>query len=123
MFGFLKPEVSGFKNVLNGYFDFKARTGVLEDDSEEYLREFADYYYQIRLGPPLVRDPIKAMQMNSIAMRTAESLAQSQGGWSLIVILKGLLAAENMDWQNIDMVALRKLSFKYQPIPQEISGL
>ena len=123
MFDFLKAEVSGFKNVLNGYFDFKAQTGTLENSDDDILKTFALFYYQRRLGPPLVRDSIKAMQMYNLAIRTAESLAESQGSWDLIIILKGLLAAENMDWQNIDMVALRKVSFKYQAIPQEISGL
>ncbi len=41
MFGFLKPGVSGFKNVLNGYFDFKAKTGILEDNGEDILKTVA----------------------------------------------------------------------------------
>ena len=122
MFGFLKPEVSGFKNVLQGYFSFKANSGLI-NDAEELLKTFAVFYYQQRLGPAVVGDQMRSLQMYNLAMRTAESIAEQEGCWTLVTILRGLLAAEGMDWQNLDFVALRKASFKFQAIPQEISGL
>ncbi len=122
MFDFIKPEVSGFKNVLNGYFAFKAQTGFIDDESE-LLKSFAVVYYQQRLGAAVVGDQVRALQMYNFAMRTAEAIAEEEGRWTLLTILRGLLAAEGMDWQNLNYVALRKASFKYQAIPQEISGL
>lgn len=123
MFGFLKPEVSGFKNVLNGYFQFQAQTGLLEGVESDLVKTFAVFYYQQRLGPPLIRDSARSIQMYNVAMRTAEAVAEAEGSWTLVAILKGLLAAEGIDWRGIDYVALRKAAFKFQAIPQGISGL
>ena len=124
MFDFLKPEVSGFKNVLNGYFAYITQFDRSDSDMRNgaFFKDFAEYYYSIRLGPPLVRDPMKALQMNTLAMRTAKSLEDSHGSWNLLIILKGLLAAEGMDYHNIDLAALRKSLNKFPPIPQDILG-
>ncbi|MDA8973881.1 hypothetical protein N9215_00625 [Akkermansiaceae bacterium] len=122
-FDFLKPEVSGFKNVLNGYFSFKAQSGISDEIAGELLKTFAVFYYQQRLGPPLIRDEYRMLKMYNCAMRTAESIVEQEGGWYLTTILKGLLAAEGLDWRDIDYTAIRRVSFKFQKIPHEVSGL
>lgn len=111
--------MSGFKNVLNGYFSFANHWGI----TGESLKIFAVFYYQQRLGPPLIRDEYRMLKMYNCAMRTAESIAEQEGGWYLTTILKGLLAAEGLDWRNIDYAAIRRVSFKFQKIPHEVSGL
>ena len=124
MFDFLKPEVSGFKNVLNGYFAYTNQFDRSDSDmrNSAFFEDFAEYYYSIRLGPPLVSNPADAVRMKTNADLTSRQLKGSDGSWNLLIILKGLLAAEGMDYHNIDLAALRKLLNKFPPIPEDILG-
>ena len=125
MFDFLKAEVSGFKNVLHGYFAYINQYGRSHSDMQNsaFFRQFAEYYYSVRLGPPLVSSSLDAASMQQIAWRTLERLTPSRG-WNLLVVLEGMMLAEGIDFESadLDISALRKALKKFQPIPDVILG-
>ena len=124
MFDFLKPEVSGLKNVLNAYFGFKQQFSIIGDVPPEKMEEFAQWYYSIRLGPPMIPAE-KAYQMQSTAMATVESCLASGRcpNVTIIDILFGLLAAEGMTGRSPNSVSLGKMFDKFPTIAPEIRGL
>lgn len=124
MFGFLKPEVSGLKNVLNAYFTYKSKHGLLADLNHDQLRDFAYWYYSIRLGPQIVGN--RSQIMEKIANERFEYISHSDGKPTIASILQGLLIAEGKEASStvfFDMRALARLRDKYPPISDEIMGL
>ena len=124
MFDFTKPEVSGLKNVLKAYFNIKQRQGLSDDLPPEMMAEFAWWYYDFRLGPPLV-SAANAVVMHATAERAMKSFSASNfgGNINLICILYGLMAAEGMPGANLDLQALRKVFDKHPPISPAIRGI
>jgi hypothetical protein len=124
MFDFLKPEVSGLKNVLNAYFAFKQQFSIIGDVPPERMNEFAHWYYAIRLGPPMI-PAHKAHQMQTTALSTVEQCLASGRcpNVTLVDVLFGLLAAEGMTGRSPNSVALGRMFDKFLSISPEIRGL
>jgi hypothetical protein len=120
MFDFLKPEVSGMKNVLNGYFAFKNQCGVIGDVPPEHMESFADWYFSVRLGPPLVT-PSNAASMQAIAHATLRGRRSNH--ITLVDVLLALLAAEGMGDRNPNCVAIGKVFDKFPSISPAIRGI
>lgn len=120
MFDFLKPEVSGMKNVLNGYFAFKNQNGILGDVPPEQMETFAKWYFSVRLGPPLVAAS-KASVMQALAH--ANLSCHRMDHLTLVDVLLALLAAEGMDNRNPNSVALAKVFDKFPSISPAIRGI
>ena len=124
MFDFLKPEVSGLKNVLMAYFAFKQQYFIIGDVPPERMKEFAIWYYAFRLGPPLV--PVhKAQHMQATAHKTLDQcLALGRcPNVTLIDVLFGLLAAEGVTNRSPNSVALGRMFDKFPAISPRIRGL
>lgn len=121
MFSFLKPEVSGMKNILNAYATYKQQMGVMADLSSEQMFEFADWYFRLRLGPQMVGSdsPLKF----SIARERFAAFAGSNP--TFINILQGLLIAEGQDGNALffDDRAIAKVFDKYPPIDPSLMGI
>ena len=123
MFGFLKPEVSGLKSVLNAYFTFKNQHGITSDLNADDLRVFADWYYSIRLGPQMMgaQSEIKM----KIARERFDYLSRGNEGPTLMTVLQGLLIAEGKDAATtmfFDHRALARLRDKFPPISDKVMG-
>ena len=123
MFGFLKPEVSGLKNVLNAYFKYKNQFGIMTDLNSDELRGFADWYYCIRLGPQMmgVQSEIKI----KIARERFDYLSRDNQGPTIMTVLQGLLIAEGKDAAStmfFDHRALARLRDKFPPISDKLMG-
>ncbi len=123
MFGFLKPEVSGLKNVLNGYFTYKNQNGLAADLTTDQLKDFALWYYSVRLGPEL------AGAQSELKMRIAgerlEYLSRARGP-TIMTILQGLLIAEGIDAQTtlfFNERALARVCDKFPPISPDVMGM
>ena len=125
MFDFLKAELSGFKNVLFGYFAYINQYGRDDYDMRipVFFKQFAEFYYSTRLGPPLVSSPLEASHMQQIAWKYIEMFTPSRG-WNLLVVLEGMMTAEGIDFESadLDISALRKVLKKFPPIPEDILG-
>jgi hypothetical protein len=124
MFDFLKPEVSGLKNVLMAYFAFKQQHFIIGDVPTELMHEFAQWYYAFRLGPPLI-PAHKAQQMQATAHRTVDQCLayESRANVTLVDVLLGLLAAEGITNRSPNSVALGRMFDKFPAISPEIRGL
>jgi hypothetical protein len=123
MFDFLKPEVSGMKNILNAYFSFKNQVGIIGDIPEEQMMEFARWYYGIRLAPPLVSES-KSVMMRATAMCQLISFTNStpHNRITLVGILIGLLVAEGQDRRPPNIVALGKVFNSFPPVSSGTRG-
>ena len=89
------------------------------------MNEFATWFFKIRLGPPLIINPIRSRNMIAIADATAHKIAAEHfnGQITVYCILIGMLNAENMRTDNIDFSALRRvLSKGERMLPVEILG-
>ena len=120
MFDFLKPEVTGIKNVLNGYFAFKNQMGIIGDVPPERMEDFAKWYFSVRLGSPLLT------QSKSAAMQAAAYVALSGRRTShvtLIDVLLGLLAAEGMGDRRPNTLAIGKVFDKFPRISPTVRGI
>lgn len=125
MFGFLKPEVSGMKNVLNAYFTYKTQNGISSDLNPDQLREFAYWYYSIRLGPQLTG--AQSELKTRIAKERFDYISQmNHDGFTLVTVLRGLLLAENQDASAHlfhNNRSLARLCDKFPPISSPVMGL
>jgi hypothetical protein len=120
MFDFLKPEAAGMKNVLNGYFAFKNQNGFIGDVPIEHMENFAEWYFSVRLGPPLV-PPAKAAAMQSTAFATLQG--RRSANVTLVDVLLALLAAEGMGGRSPNVVTIGKVFDKFPSISPEIRGI
>lgn len=123
MFGFLKPEVSGMKSVLNGYFAYKNKTGFSGDLTPDQLREFAYWFYSVRLSPQLMG--AQSAHRIQIARERFDYISQYDG-FTLVTVLRGLLLAEDRDASAhlfYNNRSLARLCDKFPPINSSVLGL
>ena len=125
MFDFAKAEVNGLKNVLKAYFFIKNQRGISGDLPYDLMNDFALWYYEFRLGPPYIMPAGKSVIIQDLAVRRMNSYASSNFGGriNLICILYGLMAAEGVLGDNMDLQALQRVFEKYNRIAPEISGM
>lgn len=124
MFDFIKPEVSGLKNIIQMYQAYKAEHYLIDDIALEQMEDFAQWYFGHRLGPPLV--PVqRSMQMQSVAATTTLMCKAVDGSdnITLMHMLFGLMAAEGMGGRSPDIPALIRTFNKYPRISSEIRGM
>jgi len=123
MFDFLKPEVSGLKNVLNYYFAYLKNMPNSSELTPEQMNDFTAWYFSIRLGQPLFSES-KSIELTSKAWRIIASRQQNKMVPRILLseILFGLLEAENQLPKVIDMDAIQKTLKKFPPISSKVSG-
>jgi hypothetical protein len=124
MFDFLKPEVGGMKNVLNAYFKYKSNQNISGDIPRDQMMQFAQWYYGVRLAPPLV-SAARGTTMRAVAITTMIEICNPipQNPITLFAILIGLLVAEGQMTRepNFDLIA--KVFDKFPPISPETRGI
>lgn len=127
MFDFIKPEVSCMKNVIVGYDTYAKniwgrRGGGIPNSM---MSDYATWYFKLRLGPPLILNPVRSENMIAIAEAKAHQVAAEyfNGQITVYAILVGLMTAENFRTDGIDFSALRRLLSKGERmLPAEILG-
>lgn len=127
MFDFIKPEVSGMKNVIIAYDTYaqsiwgKRGGGI----PHSMMSEFATWYFTQRFGPPLIINPVRSQNMKAVAEAKAHQVAAEHfnGQMTVFAVLVGMMTAENIRTDGIDFAALRRLLSKGQRmLPAEILG-
>ena len=127
MFDFIKPEVSGMKNVIIWYDKYaqsiwgKKGCGI----PHSMMSEFATWYFKHRFGPPLIMNPERSQNMMSVAEAKAHQVTADHfnGQMTVYAVLVGMMTAENTRTDGIDFAALRRLLSKGQRmLPSEILG-
>lgn len=127
MFDFIKPEVSGMKNVIIWYDQYaqsiwgKKGGGI----PHSMMSEFATWYFKHRFGPPLIMNPERSQNMMSVAEAKAHQVTADHfnGQMTVYAVLVGMMIAENIRTDGIDFAALRRLLSKGQRmLPPEILG-
>ena len=125
MFGFLKPEVSGMKSVLNGYFAYKNQYGIDEDLTPVQLREFAYWYYSVRLSPQLM-GAHSAHRIQIARDRFDYFTQHNHNAYTLVTVVRGLLLTEGQDASEhlfYSNRSLARLCDKFPPVDSSILGL
>jgi hypothetical protein len=116
MFDFLKPEVSGIKNVLSAY-DAYAQSiwgrpggGIMPS----MMRDFSTAYFRYRFGPPFITNPTRSINMINIAEQTNDTISNEYHGGQVTIysILVGMMTAENIRTDRIDFDAIRRILSK-----------
>jgi len=120
MFDFLKPEVSGIKNVIISYFAYKQHNEIQGDIPLDQMDRFAEWYFNFRLGPPLV-SPSDAYRMQNIARENLKE--RHTDHITLLDILYALMASEGMGGRSLDISAIKKVFSKFPSISAANRGL
>lgn len=127
MFDFIKPEVSGMKNLIIAYDVYakniwrKSGGGI----PSSMMSDFATWYFKQRLGPPLIFNQIRSQTMIAIAEAKTSEIAHVyfKGQITVYAILVGMMTAENIRTDKIDLSALKRLLSKGdRMLPDEILG-
>jgi hypothetical protein len=125
MFGFLKPEVSGMKSVLNGYFAYKNEIGFSGDLTADQVRAFAYWFYSVRLSPQIMG--AQSAHRIQIARERFDYISQNNhDGFTLVTVLRGLLLAENQDASAhlfYNNRSLARVCDKFPPINPSVLGI
>ncbi len=127
MFDFLKPEVSGMKNVIIAYDTYAQsiwgrRGGGIP---HSMMSEFATWYFKHRFGQSVILNPVRSQNMIAIAEARTHEVATEyfNGQITVLAILIGMMTAENIQTDGIDFAALKRLLAKGERmLPAEILG-
>jgi hypothetical protein len=127
MFDFIKPEVSSMKSVIFAYDTYaknlwRRKGGGIPNSM---MSDYATWYFKIRLGPPLILNPVRSENMIAIAEAKAHQVAAQNynGQITVFAILIGLMTAENCRTDRIDFAALgRLLSKGERMLPSDLLG-
>ena len=127
MFDFIKPEVSGLKNVIIAYDAYALNIWKRKGGGIPHHRmsEFATCYFNYRFGPPLILNPVRSQNMIAVAEAKAQQVAAEHfnGQMTVYAVLVGMMTAENIRTDGIDFAALRRFLSKGQRmLPAEILG-
>jgi len=112
------------KNILNAYFAFKNQMGIIGDIPENQMMDFANWYYGIRLSPPLVSESDGyIMRASAICELIAYTNSAPPNQVTLIGILVGLIVAEGQTKRALNIVAIGKVFNNFPPISPVTRGL
>jgi hypothetical protein len=116
MFDFIKPEVSGMKNVIIAYDTYAQNIWGKKGGGipHSMMSEFASWYFKQRFGPPLILNSVRSQNMIAIAEAKAHQVAAEHfnGRTTVFAVLIGMMTAENIRTDGIDFAALSPITSK-----------